>query len=84
MKVTDKELFDKNYLVKEMEEKKKLSLRNKDVEAELKKQTVDESERMKKKLADKKAEMEIRLKEAKTALESNDEVRLVKGKLARK
>jgi len=33
LKVTDKELFDRNYLVKEMEEKKKLSIRNKDVEA---------------------------------------------------
>ena len=60
MKATDKELFDKNYLVKEMEEKKKLSIRNKDVEAELKKQAIDESERMKKKLADRKAEMEAK------------------------
>jgi len=39
---------------------------------------------MKKKLAEKKAEMEARLKESKAALESNDEIRLVKGKLARK
>ena len=54
LKQTDKELFDKQYAVKEMEEKKKLSIRNKDVEAELKKQAVEESERMKKKLADKK------------------------------
>ena len=33
LKATDKELFDKNYVVKEMEEKKKLSIRNRDVEA---------------------------------------------------
>ena len=84
MKVTDKELFDKQYVVKEMEERKKLSMRNRDVEAELKKQAVDESERMKKKLADKKAEMEGRLKEAKAALDSNDDVRLLKGKIARR
>jgi hypothetical protein len=67
-----------------MEEKKKLSIRNRDVEAELKKQAIDESERMKKKLEDKKGEFEARLKEAKAALESNDEVRLLKGKLARR
>ena len=84
IKVTDKELFDRNYLVKEMEEKKKLSIRNKDVEAELKKQAIEQSERMKKKLADRKGEMEVRFNEAKAALESNDEVRLVKGKLARR
>ncbi len=54
LKVTDKELFDKNYLAKEMEEKKKLALRNKDAEAELKKQAIEEADRMKKKLADKK------------------------------
>ena len=59
-------------------------MRNRDVEAELKKQAVDESERMKKKLADKKAEMEGRLKEAKAALDSNDDVRLLKGKIARR
>lgn len=40
-----------------MEEKKKLAIRNKDVEAELKKQAIDESERLKRKLADKKGEM---------------------------
>ena len=50
LKATDKELFDRNYHVKEMEEKKKLSIRNRDVEAELKKQAIEESERMKKKL----------------------------------
>lgn len=37
-----------------MEEKKKLALRNKDAEAELKKQAIEEADRMKKKLADKK------------------------------
>lgn len=57
LKITDKQLFDKNYLAKEMEEKKKLAIRNKDVEAELKKQAIDESERLKRKLADKKGEM---------------------------
>ena len=67
-----------------MEEKKKLSIRNKDVQAELKKQAIDESERMKKKLADRKAEMEAKFSQAKAALESNDDVRLLKGKLARR
>ena len=43
-----------------MEEKKKLSIRNKDVQAELKKQAIDESERMKKKLSDRKGEMEAK------------------------
>lgn len=41
VKRTDKELFDLNYRVKEMEELKKLAIRNKDVEAELKKQAID-------------------------------------------
>lgn len=41
VKKTEKELFDLNYRVKEMEELKKLAIRNKDVEAELKKQAVD-------------------------------------------
>lgn len=33
VKQTDKELFDINYKVKEMEELKKLTIRNKDVES---------------------------------------------------
>ena len=37
-KVTDKELFELNYKVKEMEELKKLSIRNRDVEQDSKKQ----------------------------------------------
>lgn len=84
LKKTDKELFDLNYRVKEMEELKKLSLKNKDVEAELKKQAVEESERMKRKLEDKRAEFETKFKEAQVALEANDDVRLVKARLARK
>lgn len=67
-----------------MQELKKLAIRNKDVEAELKKQAIDESERLKKKLADKKSDMQAKLKDAKQALEGDDQVRLVKGKLARK
>ena len=67
-----------------MEEKKKLCIRNKDAEGELKKQAIDEAERMRKKLADRKGELDGRLKESRAALESNDEVRLIKGKLARK
>jgi len=39
---------------------------------------------LRKKLADKKNDLESKLKEAKNALESNDEVRLIKGKLARR
>lgn len=63
---------------------KKLAIRNKDVEAELKKQAIDESERLKKKLADKKTDLDTKFKDAKLALEGDDEVRLTKGKLARK
>jgi hypothetical protein len=50
----------------------------------LKKQAIDESERLKKKLADKKDDMEAKFKEARLNLEGDDEVRLIKGKLARK
>lgn len=39
---------------------------------------------MKKKLTDKKNDMETRLSDAKQALETNDEIRLIKGKIARK
>jgi hypothetical protein len=39
---------------------------------------------MKKKLNDKKTDMETRLNDAKQALETNDEVRLLKGKIARR
>jgi hypothetical protein len=38
-----------------MEELKKLCIRNKDLEAEAKKQAAEESEKLKKKLADRKA-----------------------------
>jgi len=41
LKFSEKELFDRNYRVKEMEELKKLSIRNKDYEAESKKQAVE-------------------------------------------
>ena len=51
-----------------MEELKKLAIRNKDVEAELKKQAIDESERLKKKLADKKIDLDAKFKDAKLAL----------------
>lgn len=67
-----------------MEELKKLSIRNKDVEAELKKQAMEESERLRKKLADKKGDLEAKIKESKNGLESNDDIRLLKGKLARR
>ena len=67
-----------------MEELKKLCIRNKDVEGELKKQAGEELERLKKKLADKKADMEEKLKESKAGLETDDEIRLLKGKIARK
>ena len=43
-----------NYKVKEMEELKKMCIRNKDVEQELKKQAGEEAERLKKRLGDKK------------------------------
>lgn len=42
LKKTEKQLFDINYRVKEMEELKKLTIRNKDVESELKKQAGEE------------------------------------------
>jgi chromosome segregation ATPase len=84
VKKTDKELFDLNYHVKEMDELKKLAIRNKDVESELKKQAIDESERLKKKLADKRGDLEAKFKDARQALESDDDIRLIKGKLARK
>lgn len=84
MKKTDKELFDLCYRVKEMEELKKTSLRNKDVQNELKKQAIQESERLKKRLQDKKDDIEGKLKEAKGNLQTNDEIRLLKGKLARR
>lgn len=67
-----------------MQELKKTSLRNKDVENELKKQAIQESERLKKRVQDKKDDIEGKLKEAKANLQTNDEIRLLKGKLARK
>ena len=63
---------------------KKLSIRNRDVESELKKQSAEETDRLKKKLADRKTDMETRLKESKAGLETNEEIRLAKGKIARK
>lgn len=45
---------------------------------------MEESDRLKKRLADKKLDMEAKLKEAKNALEGNDEIRLLKGKIARR
>ena len=41
LKKSEKDLFDKNYRVKEMEELKKLCIRNKDYEAEAKKQAAE-------------------------------------------
>lgn len=67
-----------------MEELKKLSIRNKDVEGELKKQAAEEMERLKKKLGDRKTDLEARVTENKNGLESNDQIRLMKGKIARK
>lgn len=67
-----------------MEELKKLSIRNKDVENELKKQAGEEMQRLKRKLDDKKGEFETKLTENKNGLETNDEIRLMKGKIARK
>lgn len=67
-----------------MEELKKLSIRNKDVEGELKKQAAEEMERLKKKLNDRKTDLETKVTENKNGLESNDEIRLMKGKIARK
>ena len=67
-----------------MQELKKTSLRNKDVENELKKQAIQESERLKKRVQDKKDDIEGKLKEAKANLQTNDEIRLLNGKLARK
>lgn len=45
-----------------MEELKKLSIRNKDYEAESKKQAAEEAEKLKKKLADRKNDFETKLK----------------------
>ena len=45
---------------------------------------MEESDRLKKRLADKKLDMKAKLKEAKNALEGNDEIRLLKGKIARR
>lgn len=45
---------------------------------------MDESERLKKKLADKKSDLDAKFKDSKQNLESDDEIRLIKGKLARK
>lgn len=67
-----------------MEELKKLSIRNKDVEGELKKQAAEEMERLKKKLGDRKTDLEARVTQNKNGLESNDQIRLMKGKIARK
>lgn len=41
-------------------------------------------ERLHKKLGDRKADMEEKLTESKAGLETDDEVRLLKGKIARK
>lgn len=41
-------------------------------------------DRLKKKLNDKKSELETRVTENKNGLETNDEIRLMKGKIARK
>ena len=51
-----------------MEELKKLCIRNKDVENELKKQAGEEMERLNKKLTERKTDMEERLKESKAGL----------------
>lgn len=72
VKRTDKELFDLSYKVKQMDELKKLAIRNKDVQSQLKKQAIDESERLKKKLADKKSDIDAKLKDAKQNLQTND------------
>ena len=41
-------------------------------------------ERLKKKLADRKIDMDEKLKESKAGLQTDDEIRLLKGKIARK
>lgn len=51
-----------------MEELKKLTIRNKDVEGELKKQAGEEMERLKKRLGDKKGELETKISENKNGL----------------
>lgn len=45
-----------------------MSIRNKDVEAELKKQAFEEAERLMKKLTDKKSDIEGKMKEGRNAL----------------
>lgn len=50
----------------------------------MKKQAGEETERLRKKLGDRKEDMELRLKESKAGLETNEEVRVWKGKIARK
>ena len=67
-----------------MEELKKLAIRNKDFEAEAKKQALDELQKLKKKLTYRKADFQTRLKDSKAGLDTNDEIRLLKGKVARK
>lgn len=69
---SNKDLFDTCYRSKEMEELKKMSLRNKDVEIELKKQANEEAERLKKRLADKRTEFDVKLRESRNSLESNE------------
>lgn len=67
-----------------MEELKKLSIKNKDFQAEAKKQAAEEAEKLKKKLADRKVQYEAKLKQSKNTLDTNDEIRMMKGKVARK
>ena len=45
-----------------MEELKKLSIRNKDYEAEAKKQAIDQLQKLKKKLTDRKADFDTKVK----------------------
>jgi hypothetical protein len=45
---------------------------------------VEECERLRKRLADRKGDLEVRGREARNALEGHDEVRLLKGRLARR
>ncbi len=67
-----------------MEELKKLAIRNKDFEAQAKKQAFDELEKLKKKLTDRRTDFQTRLKDSKAGLDTNDEIRMLKGKVARK
>lgn len=68
LKKAEKDLFDKNYRVKQMEEMRKLSIKNRDCEAEAKKQAVEEAEKLRRKLVERKADFDSKLREAKSAL----------------